>query len=56
MALDDNNESVDDYELPDEDLLLSLEIRPFSNYASDEFGRRYRIIDIDSDGMDISDV
>ena len=56
VALDDNNESVDDYELPDEDLLLSLEIRPFSNYASDEFGRRYRIIDIDSDGMDISDV
>lgn len=56
VALDENNESVDDYELPDDDLLLSLEIRPFSNYASDEFGRRYQIINIDSEGIDISDV
>lgn len=55
VAVDGNGEGVDDYELPDDDLLLSLEIRPLSNFATDEFGRRYRIIDIDANGIDISD-
>lgn len=56
VAIDGEGESVDDYELPSDELLLSLQIRPLSRYANDSEGRRYRIIDIDSDGVDISDV
>lgn len=56
VAIDKDGESVDDYELPGDDLLLDLSIRPLSKYATDSEGRRYRILDIDPDGIDISDI
>lgn len=56
VAVDDDGEEVDNYELPGDDLLLDLEIRPMSNWATDSMGRRYRIIDVNSDGVDISDI
>lgn len=56
VAVDNNGDGVDDYELPGEDLLMDLEITPMSKWASDSTGRRYRIIDVDSNGVDISDI
>ena len=56
VAIDKDGEGVDGYELPGDDLLLDLSMTPMSKYATDSEGRRYRIIDIDSDGVDISDV
>lgn len=56
VAIDKDGCGVDDYELPGEDLLLTLEFRIGSQFATDSEGRRYRIIDVDPDGVDISDV
>lgn len=56
VAVDENGDGVDDYELPGDDLLMDLEIRPMSQWAVDGVGRRYRIIDVDADGVDISDI
>lgn len=55
VALDSDGELVEDYELPDNELLESMLIRPTSNYASDMEGRRYRIIR-PSDHVDLSDI
>ena len=56
VAIDENGDGVDNYELPGDDLLLDLEIRPMSKWATDSVGRRYRIIDVDPNGVDISDI
>lgn len=56
VALDGEGEGVYDYELPDDDLLLGLEFRIGSQFATDAEGRRYRIIDVDPEGVDISDI
>lgn len=56
VAVDKDGDWVDDYELPADDLLLSLEFRVGSQFATDEEGRRYRIIDVDPNGVDISDI
>lgn len=56
IALDANGESVDDYELPGDDLLTSLSIKPMSKYAMDITGRKYKIIDIETGGVDLDDI
>lgn len=56
VAIDKDGEGVDDYELPADDLLLDLQIRVGSQFATDAEGRRYRIIDVDPSGVDISDI
>lgn len=54
-AIDADGEEVDNYELPGNDLLETLSIRPLSPYAYDKYSRRYRIIDYGSN-VDISDI
>ena len=39
-------EEVTDYELPDDDLLETMSIRPGAAYAYDKFGRKYKILDV----------
>lgn len=48
-AIDENDNFVDDYELPEDYLLDSMQFRPNSNYAFDEYGRKYKIKFVDSD-------
>lgn len=55
VALDENGEYVEDYELPGDDLLDTMTIRPTSSYATDAEGRRYKIIKFDGKS-DLSDV
>lgn len=55
VALDSNNEPVDDYELPSPALLDNITIPPMSSFGYDNFGRKYKIIDIGS-SVDISDI
>jgi hypothetical protein len=49
VAIDGDGEEVHDYELPNDDLLDTVEIKPMSKYAYDTYQRKYRIIDIDYD-------
>lgn len=55
-AIADDGLEIDDYELPDDDLLESMTIQPMSNYAYDKTGRKFRIIDVETDGVDLSDI
>ena len=48
VALDEDGEVVHNYELPDESLLASIHTKPLSNYAYDEYDRKYKIIDVSS--------
>lgn len=54
-AMDSNGEYVEDYELPGNDLLETMTIRPTSGYATDAEGRRYKVIRL-NEHVDISDV
>lgn len=45
VAIDANGEYLDDYEVPSQEMLESIQISPISKYASDKAGRRYRVID-----------
>ena len=56
IALDKDGLEVEDYELPREDLLETLSIKPMSNFAYDKCGRKYTIIDITTSGVDLSDL
>ena len=56
VALDENGETVDDYELPDESLLTDIKIKPMSNYAYDRYERKYKIIDVQTSGVDLDDL
>lgn len=47
VALDEEGNNVDDYELPDPDLASQLTTKPTSNYAYDIYNRKYRIVDIE---------
>lgn len=55
VALDADGESVDDYELPGDDLLKTMSFSPMSKYATDQAGRKYRIIDFNT-VEDLSDL
>lgn len=52
VALADDDTEVLDYELPDDDLLESMSIRPGAAYGYDKFGRKYKIIDIENQVSD----
>ena len=56
VALDKDGQEVYDYELPDNDLLYNMTVKPMSPYAYDEYGRQYKIIDksaaVDLDDLD----
>jgi hypothetical protein len=56
VALGDDGIEVDGYELPSDELLSSIDINPMSVYCYDKYGRKYRIVDIDTDGVDLSDI
>lgn len=56
IALDEDGLAVDDYELPGDDLLESINIKPMSNFAYDKYGRKYSIIDVSTSGVDLSDL
>ena len=47
VALDEDGIVVDDYELPYEELLDTIEIKPMSKYGYDTYQRKYRIIDVE---------
>lgn len=55
VAIDKDGNYVEDYELPSDELLQTLSIAPMSHYANDTVGRKYRIIDFNSD-EDLSDL
>lgn len=46
-AVDGNGDQVFDYELPSDELLETIDIKPMSKYGYDEYQRKYRIIDMD---------
>ena len=46
-AIDANGEQVYDYELPNDYLLETIDIKPMSKYGYDEYQRKYRVIDIE---------
>lgn len=50
-AIDEDGEFIDDYEIPADDVLDSIRINPGSKYAYDGFGRKYKVVDIDTGGM-----
>lgn len=56
IALDKDGLEVEDYALPGEDLLESMDIKPMSNFAYDIYGRKYSIIDINTSGVDLDDI
>lgn len=55
VAVTPEGEYVENYDLPGEDLLATITMKPFSEFAYDVLGRKYRIIDV-SEGVDISDI
>lgn len=55
-AIDENGEYIDHYDLPSSDLIDTLNVKPMSNYAYDDYGRKYRIIDVDTDGVSLDDI
>ena len=54
VALDEHGSPVYDYELPHEDLLDTIEIKPMSKYGYDTYQRKYRIVDVE-DGINFDD-
>lgn len=56
IALDKDGLEVEDYALPGEDLLETLDIKPMSNFAYDKYGRKYSVIDISTSGVDLDDI
>lgn len=48
VAIDKNGDYLDDYEVPGKMMLDSLNISPISKYATDKAGRRYRIINFET--------
>lgn len=56
VALDDDGEIVDDYELPSNTLLDTIDIKPMSEYAYDKYNRRYKIIDVETNGVSLDDL
>lgn len=56
IALDKDGLEVDDYALPGDDLLETLDIKPMSNFAYDKYGRKYSVIDIATSGVDLDDI
>lgn len=56
IALDEEGLEVEGCELPGNDLLESMVIKPMSNFAYDKFGRKYTIIDVDTGGVDLGDL
>ena len=56
IALDRDGLEVDDYALPGDDLLETLDIKPMSNFAYDKYGRKYSVIDISTSGVDLDDI
>lgn len=55
VALDQDGQEVYDYELPSNDLLYHMTVKPMSPYAYDEYGRQYKIID-KSSAVDLDDL
>lgn len=55
VALDSNDNPVDDYELPDPSLIDTITVPPMSNFGYDKFGRKYKILDAGGD-VDITDI
>ena len=56
VALDEDGEVVHNYELPSEVLLDDIRTKPMSSYAYDKYDRKYKIIDISTSGVDLSDM
>ena len=56
IALDKDGLEVEDYALPGDDLLESMDIKPMSNFAYDMYGRKYSIIDVTTSGVDLDDI
>lgn len=54
VAMDEHGSPVYDYELPHDDLLDTIEIKPLSKFGYDIYQRKYRIIDVDNT-MDYDD-
>lgn len=56
IALDKDGLEVEDYALPGDDLLETMDIKPMSNFAYDMYGRKYSIIDVTTSGVDLDDL
>lgn len=55
IAVDENGNNVPDYELPSQDLIDSLDIKPMATFAYDKYHRKYKILDVES-YSDLSDL
>lgn len=55
-AVTEDGEYIDSYDLPSEDLIETLNMKPMSNYAYDEYGRKYRVVDVETDGVSLDDI
>ena len=55
-ALDENGDKVSNYELPNAILLQDLQIKPLSTYAHDKFDRKYKIIDVPLQTVDLDEL
>ena len=56
VALDENGEIVNNYQLPESYLLNDMSIKPMARYAYDRFQRKYRIVDASAPGVDLDDL
>lgn len=56
IAIDKDGLEVEDYALPGDDLLETIDIKPMSNFAYDKYGRKYTIIDVSTSGVDLDDL
>lgn len=55
-ALDEDGNKVDNYELPNDILLQDLQMKPLSSYAHDKFDRKYKIIDVPVQTVNLDDL
>lgn len=47
VALDEDNNIIPGYELPSNNLIVNISVKPGSQYGYDEYARKYRIFDAD---------
>ena len=45
VAIDEDNNVIPDYELPSNNLIVNVSIKPGSQYGYDEYSRKYRVFD-----------
>lgn len=55
VALDEDNNVIPGYELPSNNLIVNISIKPGSQYGYDEYARKYRVFDAEEINFNTSD-